>query len=64
MEHQFAYPTVRPLPPRGLETVRETRVTEMAGSAYSVTLRCFGQTGGPTAADGRSAVPPSQTPRR
>jgi hypothetical protein len=64
MEHQFAYPTVRPLPPRGFETAGEPRVTALTASAVAVTSARFGQADRPTAAGVRSEIHASQTPGR
>ena len=64
MEHQFAYPTVRPLPPRRFETATEARVTALAASAVAVTPSHFGQADRPTFAGVRSDIHAGQTPGR
>jgi hypothetical protein len=64
MEHQFAYPTVRPLPPRGFETVGDLRVTALTASAVAVTSAHFGPADRPTVTGVRSDIHASQTPGR
>jgi hypothetical protein len=65
MQHEFAYPTVRPLPPRLIDVAPKSALRSAAGimSADTPASAHRARIDGVSGANVRARMQPSQTPR-